>query len=64
MRPVIITKNDGICGFDRKFVIRPSKSNDGWFLAEVDPDFGNESLMGYFETMDAAIARIDMVIGK
>lgn len=46
-------------GFDRKFTITPNRSGDEWFLAEIDPDFGMETFMGVYGSIDAAMGRIE-----
>lgn len=45
-------------GFDRKFTITPNRSGDGWFLAEIDPDFGMETFMGVYDSIDAAMDHV------
>ena len=46
-------------GFDRKFTITSNRSSDEWFLAEIDPDFGMETFMGVYGSIDAACRRIE-----
>lgn len=45
--------------FDRKFTITPDNSGNEWFLAEIDPDFGMETFMGVYGSIDEAMGRIE-----
>lgn len=62
MKPVKITKQDQF-GYERTFVIRRDETCGKMFLAEIDPDFGFESFRGVYGSMDAALDRIELLIG-
>ena len=62
MKPVKITKQDQF-GYERTFVIRRDETYGKMFLAEIDPDFGFESFRGVYGSMDAALDRIEPLIG-
>lgn len=62
MKPIKITKQD-VLGYTHTFVIRHDKSTNKVFLAEIDPDFGFESFRGVYGSMDAALDRIELLIG-
>lgn len=62
MRPVEITKRDRF-GYERTFVIRRDETCGKTFLAEIDPDFGFESSRGVYGSLDAALDRIELLVG-
>ena len=62
MKPVKITKRDRF-GHERTFVIRRDETSGNMFLAEIDPDFGFELFHGVYTSMDAALDRIELLIG-
>lgn len=62
MKPIEITKQD-VLGYMHAFVIRHDTSTNKVFLAEIDPDFGFESFRGVYGSMDAALDRIELLIG-
>lgn len=61
MKPIEITKQDQF-GYDRMFVIRRDEACGKMFLAEIDPDFGFESFRGVFDSIEAALDRIETFI--
>lgn len=62
MKNTETTKQDQF-GYERTFTIRRDDACGKWFLAEVDPDFGFESFRGVYGSMDAALDRIELLIG-
>lgn len=62
MKSITIIERDQF-GYDRTFVIYPREAG-GVFLAEVDPDFGFESSLGFYGSEAAAIDRINVLVGK
>lgn len=63
MKSITIIESDQF-GYDRTFTIRHREDGDDVFLAEVDPDFGLESLLGSYASEAAAIDRINVLVGK
>lgn len=61
MKNTKITKQDQF-GYERTFVIRRDEVCGKMFLAEIDPDFGFESFRGVYDSMDAALDRIELLI--
>ena len=61
MKPIKITKQDQF-GYDRTFVIRHDEACGKMFLAEIDHDFGFESFLGVFGSIEAALDRIELLI--
>ena len=59
MKPIKITKQDQF-GYERTFVIRRDEACGKMFL--VDPDFAFESFCGVYDSMDAALDRIELLI--
>lgn len=61
MKPIKITERDQF-GIDHTFTIRRDDTYGEIFLAEIDPDFGLESFCGAFNSIKAAIDRIEAII--
>ena len=61
MKPIKITEQDQF-GIDRTFTIRRDDTCGKIFFAEIDPDFGFESFCGGFDSMKAAIDRIETIL--